>query len=96
MFEKIGQVAEQMASTVSMSRRGFFSRLAGVAGMTALGLTALWTPAADARNPPGAVYCCKKRGVTYCCCYQNDPNLSYCLQSCGGLCARLRGQGREG
>ncbi len=33
MFEKIGQVAENMATRVSMSRRGFLSRL----GQTALG-----------------------------------------------------------
>jgi len=86
MFEKIGQAAEKVATSVSMSRRGFFSRLAAVAGGAALCLTALLVPEANAGNPPGAVCCCKKRGVIYCCCYRGDPNLFYCEQNCCARC----------
>jgi hypothetical protein len=86
MFEKIGRAAEKMATSVSLSRRGFFSRLAVVAGGAALGLTALLVPEANAGNPRGAVCCCKKHGVILCCCFQGDPNLYYCMQHCCARC----------
>jgi hypothetical protein len=91
MFEKIGRMAEEAAATgVSLSRRGFFSRFAALAGGAALGLVALWPAAAQAgRGPcPGgarAACSCKVGGV-YCYCCASDPNLYYCCQGCAQFC----------
>jgi hypothetical protein len=90
MFEKIGRMAEKTATRVSLSRRGFFSRFAALAGGAALGLLAFWPTAAQAGGPcPGGgrpACSCKIRGVLYCYCCQGDPNLTYCCQSCSQFC----------
>ena len=90
MFEKIGRMAEKAATGVNLSRRGFFSRFAALAGGAALGLMALWPPASHGGGGPcgglkPACYC-KIRGVVYCYCCAGDPNLYYCCQACAQFC----------
>jgi hypothetical protein len=51
MFEKIGKSAQRLASAASVSRRGFFGRLARLAGGVALGALTVATPKAAAGIP---------------------------------------------
>jgi hypothetical protein len=98
MFAKIGRAAEQMASSVRWSRRGFLSRFAAVAGGAALGVSAFWTPAANAAPHPCSGACglgndalilcyCKRRG-TCCVCCQGNPDLILCQENCCAQCGR--------
>ncbi len=50
MFDKIGRVAETMATRASLSRRGFLGRFARLAGGTALGKAILMTPTRHVRT----------------------------------------------
>jgi hypothetical protein len=85
MFEKLCQMAEKAANGVSLSRRGFFSRFAALAGVAALGVMALWPSGAHAGGDKPVCYC-KIKGVVYCACYGNDPNLFYCCSQCAQFC----------
>jgi hypothetical protein len=56
MFKKIGRLAEKAANKVSLSRRGFLSRL----GQMALGVTAVLAGVSAATAQSGVVVCCKR------------------------------------
>jgi hypothetical protein len=61
MFEKIGRLAEAAANNVSVSRRGFLSRL-GQGALTAIGVlggTFLLSQGSQAGG--SGLYCCKYR-----------------------------------
>jgi hypothetical protein len=81
MFDKIGRVAETMATRASLSRRGFLGRFARLAGGTALGMAMLMTPTkAGAGNV--RCHCCKWP-------YGCDPNDQTCLGLCAPHCLAL-------
>lgn len=69
MFEKIGRLAETMATEVSLSRRGFFSRFGRLAGGIALGAAAFLASSQQAAAEDG--------GCRYRC-----PDGSLCNRGC--------------
>jgi hypothetical protein len=73
MFEKIGRLAEQAATNVAVSRRGFLGRL----GQSALGVVGVMAgfaaTAATARASSGGYVCCKWRCIV--------PKLDLCPNS---------------
>jgi len=76
MFEKIGGLAETMATEVALSRRNFFSRFARLAGGAALGTAALL--ASSQRAAAGGF------GCGYRC-----PDGSFCQKHCNNKgCSR--------
>jgi hypothetical protein len=75
MFEKIGRAAEKAATSVSMSRRGFFGRFTRLAGGAALGAAALLTFSQRADAAGRGCKCSKP----YCGCSPGDVS---CIQSC--------------
>jgi hypothetical protein len=88
MFEKIGQAAERMAAEVS--RRGFFGRLARLAGSAALGIAALAARPAQAATIDYCKLGCIIHGRP---CYCYMPGLccngdAYCLRYRTLICNR--------
>jgi hypothetical protein len=84
MFEKIGRAAEQVASGVGVSRRGFLGRLGRAALVTAGALAGLLV------RPGGA----PARGTTqilYLCTYSNGYNFCGRYRQCGG-CEPTKGK----
>jgi hypothetical protein len=79
MFDKIGRVAETMATRASLSRRGFLGQSARVAGGVALGMMAFLMP--NAASAIGAAHCkCELFG------YGCDPGDIYCTERCNIRC----------
>ena len=78
MFNKIGRLAEGLATNVSVSRRGFLGRV----GRAALGVAGALGALGVAAAGSGGVVCC-----TYDCRqYRKPRNISICLPA-GSTCA---------
>jgi hypothetical protein len=93
LFEKVGRLAETVASRVSVSRRGFLGRLGQGALATAgvLGGFLLSTRRAGAQSSGGVVCCvyqCQKSGYKYRyhkTCQKAGTTCALLYQGCGGL-----------
>src|SRR5262249_18612474 len=88
MFEKIGRLAEQMASNVSVSRRGFLGRLGRTALLASgvLGGLLILPPDAEAGRLPCG-YVDGRNNKTYCrkgCHPSTCPDLASCFELCLG------------
>jgi hypothetical protein len=86
MFEKIGRLAEGLATTVGTTRRGFLGRV----GKSALGVAAALGALGVAAAQSGGVVCCK-----YHCGhlpYRHDKAASVCLAA-GSTCAAFVNEG---
>ncbi len=82
MFEKIGRVAETMATRVSLSRRGFLDRL-GQGALAAIGLvsgTFVFSRVARGGSSSG-LYCCKYQETCYDCYKKNLKLVAYVCYS---------------
>jgi hypothetical protein len=83
MFEKIGRLAESMATNVGVSRRGFLGRFTRLAGGTALGAALLMTPT---KAKAQYLYRCKCCATPFGC----NPGDVACIESCGLRCLALK------
>ena len=83
MFEKIGRLAETMATSPSLSRRSFLGRFMKLAGGAALGATLLMTPTKAKALESFKCRCCKAPFG----CALND---TICFAECGSYCASLK------
>ena len=92
MFEKIGRYAETVATSASLSRRGFLNRLSqaalGVAGLVG----ALLISPGKAGASPGLLrrctYCCPDGSlwVKYCPCVSSIKHASMTCPLCSNTC----------
>jgi hypothetical protein len=89
MFEKIGRLAEVAVTSANLSRRGFFSRFAHLAGGAALGAAALLTFSQRAEAGPriGCFYRCPDGSQ----CTKPCKDHSSCERAtnCGGMTCTL-------
>jgi hypothetical protein len=87
MFDKFGRLAEALATTVSTSRRGFFSRV----GKSALGMAgALGALGVTAAAQSGGVVCCKyKKFFQFYGGHSKETFYTFVCQPAGTTCAPL-------
>jgi hypothetical protein len=86
MFEKIGRVAETMATRASLSRRRFLDRL-GQGALAAVGLLgSAFVLSRDARASSSGLYCCRYES-----CYLRGRSRGFIYRCYSGFCPPLVG-----